>query len=65
MFVETQNLWATYFKNYKSEQELIKGLPALILMKKLITIILKNDNNLDIISKIGLDRKLRLTNNLE
>ena len=39
---EIQNLWATYLKNNRNKQDLIKDSPALILKKKLFTIILRS-----------------------
>ena len=39
---EIQNLWATYFKNNINEKDLIKNFPALLLKKKLLTIILNS-----------------------
>ena len=63
---EIQNLWATYFKNNRNEQDLIKDFPALILKKKTVY------NNFEklgtkgiIIRKIGSGRKSQLIYDLE
>ena len=39
---EIQNLWPMYFKNNRNKQDLIEDFPALILKKKLFTIILRS-----------------------
>ena len=63
---EIQNLWATYFKNNRNEQDLIEDFSALIIKKKTVY------NNFEklktiriIIRKIGSGRKSRLTNDLQ
>ena len=63
---EIQNLWATYFKKNRKEQDLIKDIKALILKNKTVyynfeKLITKGI----IIYKIGSDRISRLANDLE